>query len=243
MGIHSKRLDIPQHVRAAFQLEGVGVHTGEAWDHGLQFRRVVVSPASEAAAWSGKVREKIAGQLSGLRISRPVRATDGRLVVGGFAANEFAEGAPAARVDEAVAAALQLDEVLGGIEPPTAPSQSNPWAHADRTVWAGERVSGERVVAHLDFLSCCLFDGANPPMMSAFVPSLDLRPRGFTAALVIVDGLLSNAVDPRVLQRWECVPNLRALGRKALQYREASQIHENSNTRSNFERVAQLLSE
>ena len=243
MGTHSKRLEIPQHVLAAFQLEGTGVAVGAPWDYGLQFRRVVVSPAAETAAWSGKVREKIAGQSANLRISRPVRATDGRLVVGGFAANEFGDGAPAARVDEAVAAALVLDELLYGIEVPSSPSRPNPWTKADRTVWAGERIAGERVVAHLDFLSCCLFDGTNPPMLSTLVPSVDLRPKGFTAALVIVDGLLADAVDAKVLQRWDSVPNLRALARKALDYREASQLLDDSNVRSHFARVVQLLSD
>ena len=241
--MHSKRLEIPQHVLAAFQLEGKGVAVGAPWDYGLRFRRVVVSPAAETAAWSGKVRERIAGQSASLRVSRPVRATDGRLVVGGFAANEFGEGAPAARIDEAIAAALVFDELLDGIEAPSAPSRPNPWATADRTVWAGERITGDRVGAHLDFLSCCLFDGTNPPMLSALVPSLDLRPKGFTAALVIVDGLLADAIDAKVLQRWELVPNLRALARKAFDYREASQLLDDSNVRSNFVRVAQLLSD
>lgn len=228
---------------AAFQLEGTGVAVGAPWDYGLQFRRVVVSPAAETAAWSGKVREKIAGQSPKLRISRPVRATDGRLVVGGFAANEFVDGAPAARVDEAVAAALIFDDLLDGAEVPSVPSRPHPWAKADRAVWAGERIAGERVVAHLDFLSCCLFDGTNPPTLSTLVPSLDLRPRGFTAALVIVDGLLAEAVDAKVLQRWDSVPNLRALARRALAYREASQLLDDSNIRSKFALVAQLLSE
>lgn len=234
--------EIPQHVLAAFQLEGVGEPTSPAWDNGLRYGRVVVAPAGTAAAWSGKVRERLAGTVDGLRFSRPVRSTDGRLVVGGFVASEFAEGAPAARVDEAVAGALLFDAALERIEPPAAPTQPDAWAEADRDVWASERWDGEHVVAHLDFLASCLFDGSLPPTLASITPSWEPRPRGFTAALVIVDGLLAGAVDPGVMRRWAHIPHLRELAAKALEFRELAVAGAHSNSRSNFVRVSEIVS-
>lgn len=234
--------EIPQHVLAAFQLEGTGEPTSTAWDNGRRFGRVVVSPAGPAAAWSGKVRERLAGTLDGLRISRPVRSTDGRLVVGGFVASEFAEGAPAARVDEAVAGALLFDAALERTEPPAAPTRPDAWAEADRHVWASERWGDKHVVAHLDFLASCLFEGSLPPTLAGITPSLEPRPRGFTAALVIVDGLLAGAVDPGVMRRWAHIPHLGELAAKALEFRDLTSAGAESNVRSNFARVSGIVS-
>lgn len=234
--------EIPQHVLAAFQLEGTGEPTSPAWDNGRRFGRVVVSPAGPAAAWSGKVRERLAGTLDGLRISRPVRSTDGRLVVGGFVASEFAEGAAAARVDEAVAGALLFDAALERTEPPAAPTRPDAWAEADRHVWASERWGDEHVVAHLDFLASCLFEGSLPPTLAGITPSLEPRPRGFTAALVIVDGLLAGAVDPGVMRRWAHIPHLGELAAKALEFRDLTSAGAESNVRSNFARVSGIVS-
>lgn len=234
--------EIPQHVLAAFQLEGAGEPTSPAWDNALRYGRVVVAPASATAAWSGKVRERLAGTVDGLRISRPVRSTDGRLVVGGFAASEFAEGAPAARVDEAVAGALLFDAALERTEPPAAPTQPDAWAEADRHVWAPERWGGEHVVAHLDFLASCLFDASMPPTLAGITPSYEWRPRGYTAALVIVDGLLAGAVDPGVVRRWAHIPHLSELAAKALEFRELAAAGAHSNARANFARVAEIVS-
>lgn len=236
---------IPGHVLAAFQLEGPGEPTSPAWDNGLRFGRVVVSPAPAAAVWSAKARELLAGSAEGLRVSKPVRATDGRLVVGGFTANEFVPGTPAARVDEAVSGALLFDAALAPLTPPGTPSPQgpeDPWAEADRRVWAGEDLGGERTTAHLDFLSCCLFDGSLPPTLSAIAPSSDPRPRGYTAALVIVDGLLAGAVDAGVMRRWAHIPRIGELAAKALEFRRLAPGGQESNVRSNFERVARIVS-
>lgn len=236
---------IPGHVLAAFQVEGNGEPAGVAWDNGLRFGRVVIAPASPAAAWSGKAREKIAAACEGFRVARPVRATDGRLVVGGYAANEFADGAPAARVDEAVAAALRFDDAVRGLEPPAQTGGTeDAWAETDRAVWAGETWPGERVVAHVDFLQSCLFDQASPPVLTGVSPSVELRPRGYTAAVVIVDGLLAGAVDERVLTRWAHVPNLPELAAKALEFRERGPqaTAPQSNVSAIFERVRNLVS-
>ena len=106
-------MTIPEHVLSAFQVDGeVASIPDAAWGEAKQFGRIVISKALPTAAWSGKVRERIADHLEGVHVARPVRATDGRFVVAGYVANEFSPGAPAARVDEAVAAALALERAL-----------------------------------------------------------------------------------------------------------------------------------
>ena len=210
-------MTVPAHVLSAFQLDDeTPAPAGQFWDDGLRFGRVVLARATETSAWSGKSREK-AEPPEGLRISRPVRATDGRLIVGGYRATEFAPGEPRERVDEAVAAALRYDDAVAGIDVPAGES-SLTWIADDRAVWRGSVVSGG-VVAHLDFLAHLLFDGHAAPVLTDFAPSADLRPRGFTAALVMVDGLLAGAVDTDILARWSHVPRLQYLAQQAVEYR------------------------
>ena len=211
-------MTVPAHVLSAFQLDDeTPAPAGQFWDDGLCFGRVVLARATETSAWSGKAREK-AEPPEGLRISRPVRATDGRLIVGGYRATEFAPGEPRERVDEAVAAALRYDDAVTGIDVPAGESSLS-WIADDRAVWRGTAYSGDMVVAHLDFLAHLLFDGHAAPVLTDFAPSAGLRPRGYTAALVIVDGLLAGAVDTDILARWSHVPRLQWLAQQAVEYR------------------------
>ena len=211
-------MTVPAHVLSAFQLDDeTPAPAGQFWDDGLRFGRVVLARATETSAWSGKAREK-AEPPEGLRISRPVRATDGRLIVGGYRATEFAPGEPRERVDEAVAAALRYDDAVTGIDVPAGESSLS-WIADDRAVWRGTAYSGDMVVAHLDFLAHLLFDGHAAPVLTDFAPSAGLRPRGYTAALVIVDGLLAGAVDTDILARWSHVPRLQWLAQQAVEYR------------------------
>ena len=87
----------------------------------------------------------------------------------------------------------------------------------------------------------CLFDGMLPPTLSGFVPSAGFRPRGYTAAIVIVDGLLASAVDPGVIRRWAHVPRINELVRRAYAFREAGEGHLESNARANLRRVREIV--
>lgn len=232
--------ELPAHVLSAFQLDGTeGEPLGWAWGGGTRFGRAVVSPASAASAWSGKVREKIDSGAA-LRVARPVRATDGRLIVGGYTATEFAEGEPRQRIDEAVAAALYFDEAMSPFDPP-ADYRGEPRAEADRAMWRDAPSAPGGVVAHLDFLSCLLFAGDGPATLTDIVPSAGLRPRGYTAAIVLVDGLLAGAVDAAVIDRWAHVPSLRDLAQRALDYRVSCVDPAYANMRSKIEWVGSLL--
>ncbi|SDM14680.1 TIGR02569 family protein [Corynebacterium mycetoides] len=235
---------IPEHVLAAFQLDGLTpVQVGAPWDHGARFERVVVAPATSTSAWSAKVRERFSSP--GLLVARPVRATDGRVVVGGFKANDFMEGAPAARADEAIAAALAFDTAMADVAPP-AVERTDVWAEADRAAWddwTGSPEQSATGVAHLDFLACCVFSGALPPVLTDIVPSVEPRPLGYTAALALVDALLNNAVDDRVVSRWAHIPDLSSLAGRAVDFREAldDTLPAKSNNSANFARVRDLL--
>lgn len=233
---------VPAHVLSAFQLDGVsGEPLGRAWGRGARFGRVVLSRATETSAWSGKVREKMAPQPVLLRVSHPVRSTDGRLVVGGYTAGEFVAGRTRARIDELMAAALAYDDAVRGVAaPPSLRDDVN--GRADRAVWQGYEPAPDDVVAHLDFGARVLFDGDAPPALTELSPSAGLRPRGYTAALVMVDGLLAGAVDNAVVDRWAHVPGLRALAKRALEYREAAGPELEANTGSNLERVRAVVS-
>lgn len=234
-------MQIPEHVLSAFQLDGrPGTAAGPIWDNGVRFGRTVVAPANDAAAWSGKTRERIGDSGTRVRVSRPVRATDGRLVVGGFKATEFVEGEVLSRIDEAMAAALEYDTAIAGCEAPGA-TLTDAWSQADRAVWRGYQSGSGDVVAHLDFVSCLVTSGDMPPTLTDLVPSAAPRPRGYTAALVMVDGLLAGAVDTAVVERWAHVPDLRSLAERALEYREASARAAGSDISSNAGRVAGVV--
>ena len=234
---------IPEHVLSAFQLEGRGTPTSPAWDNGLRFGHVVVARATQTAAWSGKVRDKLGDSLGGVRFARPVRSTDGRLVVNGFCANEFAPGEPAARVDEAIAAALLIDAPLTQFNAPPAP-RDDAWAEADRAAWRGfdlDPAENQLVTAHIDFLACCLFSGTEAPVVTELVPSVNPRPRGYTAALTMVDGLLAGAVDDGVVSRWAHIPDVGFLAERALEFREIAARTAGANIGSRVSWVREVL--
>ena len=232
---------IPEHVLSAFQVDGIApTPLGDAWDRGARFDHVVIAPATATAAWSAKVRERFSSP--GLLLARPVRATDGRVVVAGFKANEYIEGEPAARADEAIAAALAYDKAMADVQGPSV-ERTDPWAEADREVWGTAASGPARCVAHLDFFACCIFSGTLPPALTDVVPSVEPRPTGYTAALTLVDALLTQSVDDRVISRWAHIPHLTDLAGKALEYREATlgELPPGSNAYSNIGRVRDLL--
>ncbi|MEU0541844.1 TIGR02569 family protein [Nocardia sp. NPDC005978] len=133
----------PEHVRATFGLREVGPVPLGNWDGGWRCGDVVLSPVTDhaRAAWSAKVRETL--RVDGLRLARPVRATDGRYVVSGWRADTYLEGVPEPRHDEVVSLSLRLHQVTERLERPRflAVAPVAPWvdvdvfAAADRAAW------------------------------------------------------------------------------------------------------------
>ena len=129
---------------------------------------------------------------------------------------------------------------MAGVEAPAA-DRGDAFATAERAVWRDYTPQPDDVVAHMDFASCLLFSGDMVPTLTDLVPSSGKRPRGFTAALVIVDGLLAKACDAAVLDRWAHVPGLPGLARRALEYRLACARAAGSDIRSIAEGVGRAL--
>ncbi|MGS2806107.1 TIGR02569 family protein [Nocardia sp. MW-W600-9] len=133
----------PEHVRATFGLREVTPVSLGDWDGGWRLGDVVLSPVADhaRAAWSAKVRETLA--VDGLRVARPVRATDGRYVVSGWRADTFVDGAPEPRYDEVVSVSLRLHKATAQLErprflvqPPVAPwVDVDVFVAADRAAW------------------------------------------------------------------------------------------------------------
>ncbi|MYW70933.1 TIGR02569 family protein, partial [Pseudonocardia sp. SID8383] len=91
---------LPEHVRTAFGVRETSprpvVWAGQrAWQCG----DVLLRPVSDhvVAAWSATVLENL--EVDGVRLARPVRSSDGRWVVGGWAASRHVPGVPEPRHD------------------------------------------------------------------------------------------------------------------------------------------------
>ncbi len=81
------------HVLATFGLRNVAPEPlGSGWSRGWRCGDVVLTPVTDhpRATWSAGVREVL--QVDGVRLARPVRSTDGRWVVSGWAADTFLVG-------------------------------------------------------------------------------------------------------------------------------------------------------
>ena len=137
----------PEHVCSTFGLRGVvPTPLGADWDGGWRCGDVVLSPVADhaRAAWSAKVRETLT--VDGVRLARPVRATDGRYVVSGWRADTFIEGAPEPRHDEVVSVSLRLHAATAQLERPRFLAQPPvaPWVDVDVFV-AADRAAWEAV--------------------------------------------------------------------------------------------------
>ncbi|PPI92973.1 TIGR02569 family protein [Nocardia nova] len=136
----------PEHVRATFGLREVSPVALGDWDGGWRCGEVVLSPVADhaRAAWSAKVRETL--QVDGVRLARPVRATDGRYVVSGWRADTYMDGTPEPRHDEVVSVSLRLHHATARLERPRFLVQQPiaPWVDVDVFV-AADRAAWESV--------------------------------------------------------------------------------------------------
>ena len=240
---------VPAHVVDAFQGEpGVPEPAGHGWDHGWRIGSYVYSRASGVAAgWSAKLRGNL--QVDGVRLARPVRSTDGRFVVAGWKASTWTDGDLSRRVDETVLVALRLADALAGQPAPPEPEGEDPFVLADRRAWEEDApeyrpIDGPLQVGHADLLACTLYHGTQAPAVTDLVPFSAPRPHGYTAALVIVDGLIAGAVDDGIVDRFRHIPGVDQLLLRAIAYRRhVNDLHpsSSSNARSHIRRVEDLL--
>lgn len=232
----------PEHVLSAF---GVRDDIPELLDSeavAYRFGDAVLVPAVSAAesAWSARLLHQL--RPEGVRVARPLRATDGRWVVSGWTAHRRLTGRPEPRHDEVVAASLRLHEATAKeSQPRFLPARDDLYARADRMAWQEQDVAldphaggdlftalaGRRrplttlrpQVVHGDLFGNVLFAGTEPPGIVDFTPYW--RPMGWAAAVVVVDALAWGGADDGLPQRWAHLPEWPQCLLRALLFRVA----------------------
>ncbi len=255
----------PLHVRAAFgvkEIEPELLDTGPQWRCGEVALRPITNPAE--ASWVAQTLDDL--QVPELRIGRPVRASDGRWVVGGWAAFRHVEGRPEPRYDEVVAASLRLHKATADLRVPRFLSaRADVFAMADRAAAGVEEarldpalggrlfdvVVGARKplglrpqVVHGDLFGNVLFDGDAVPGITDFTAYH--RPAEWAAAVVVVDALAWGGADDGILRRWSHLPEWPQALLHALLFRLAVHaLHPHSTEQSlrGIERAAHQITE
>ena len=146
--------------------------------------------------------------------------------------------------------ALKLADSLASVSEPTA-QRDDVFARAEAAAWqeTGEAYRSlapdtELCVGHADLLASTIFHHLLPPTIVDLVPTAALRPRGYTCALVIVDGMIAGAVDDSICDRFAHIRDIDQLLLRAVAYRRhVNNLHPEAkaNTRSHINRVEDLL--
>jgi uncharacterized protein (TIGR02569 family) len=208
-------------VRAAFgarDAEPELIDGGPAWRCGDVAIRPAGKPAE--ATWVAKTLDAL--DVENLRVARPLRSTDGRYVVGGWAATKYLSGRAEPRHDEVVEVAVKLHEATKDLTKPRfLDARTDLFAVADRCAWDEEKTEldqalGGRLfelltayrkpitlkpqVVHGDLFGNVLFAGDAAPAIIDFTAYW--RPAEYGAAVVVVDALSWGGADHGLLQRW-----------------------------------------
>jgi uncharacterized protein (TIGR02569 family) len=230
------------HVRAAFgvkEIEPEIIETGPQWRCGDVALRPIANPAE--ATWVAQTLGDLDMKVPEMRVGRPLRASDGRWVVGGWAAFRHVQGRPEPRYDEVVAASLRLHKATVDLTVPRFLSSRNDvFAMAERAAEGIEDapldpalggrlfdvLSGARKplglrpqVVHGDLFGNVLFDGDRAPGITDFTAYH--RPAEWAAAVVVVDALAWGGADDGILRRWSHLPEWSQVLLHALLFRLA----------------------
>jgi uncharacterized protein (TIGR02569 family) len=214
---------LPPHVRTAFGVAEVEpepvVWAGRrAWHCADVLIRPV--PDNAVAAWSASVLDGL--QVDGLRLARPIRSSDGRWVVAGWAACRFVPGTLEPRYDAVVEAAMRLHTATAGVPRPRLLDDRDDLLTRSAAGAFGERrlaldpatggdlyaqFAGHRTpvrlpsqVVHPELFGAVLFDDDDVPALIEMVPCW--RPKEWAAAVVVVDALAWGGAEEALLQRW-----------------------------------------
>lgn len=256
--------ELPPHVRSAFGVpdeppRAVQWSGRRAWHCGDLLIRPVADNA--VAAWSASVLDGL--EVEGLRLAKPVRSSDGRWVVAGWAASRYLSGALEPRYDEIIAVSLRLHEATAAITRPSvladrddllARSAAAAWG--ERSVPLDPATGGELFtelaelrrplelpdqLVHPELFGAVLFDNGVPALID-LVPAW--RPREWAAAVIVIDAIAWGHADAGLIERWAHLPEWSQCLLYALLYRLALHAqHPEASTRTlaGLERAVELV--
>ncbi len=233
----------PPHVLAAFGAtadppELLSGGSGSAYRSG----DIVLKPVGNTAEASFIATTFEQLRVSGMRVARPVRSSDGRWVVAGWSAGRFVSGRWEPRHSDIIRCSLALHSALAHLpQPRFLRERMNLHSWADRLAW-GEGVDefgqlgeghGARLmsdlaagrrpvdlpsqVVHGDMFGNVLFAGSAPPAVIDITPYW--RPVSWAAAVVAVDALSWGGAPNDLLDEWTELPQWPQMLRRALMFR------------------------
>ncbi len=222
--VGSSEAELPLHVRTAFgvaeqQPVAVGWAGGPAWRCGdVVIRAIADNPG---ASWSARVLDGL--HVEGVRLARPIRASDGRWIVAGWAACRYLDGALEPRYDAVVDAANRLHAATAAVPRPRLLDDRDDLLTRSAAAAFGEvklpldaarggalyaqlapyrtPVRAASQVVHPELFGAVLFDRAGAPGLIDLVPCW--RPKEWAAAVVVVDALAWGEADPSLIQHWD----------------------------------------
>jgi uncharacterized protein (TIGR02569 family) len=214
---------LPPHVRTAFGVADVEPRPvlwagRRAW----HCADVLIRPVADnaLAAWSAGVLDGL--HVEGMRLAHPVRSSDGRWVVAGWAACRFVPGTLEPRYDAMVEASLRLHAATAALTRPRLldgrddlPTRAAAAAWGERNLTLDPRaggvtfdeLAGRRLpvsltpqVVHAELFGAVLFDSEGVPALIDLVPAW--RPKEWAAAVIVVDAVAWGGADEGLLDRW-----------------------------------------
>ncbi|MFD1648335.1 TIGR02569 family protein [Pseudonocardia alaniniphila] len=256
---------LPQHVRTAFGVANEEprpvVWAGRrAWHCGDVLVRPV--PDNAVAAWSARVLDGL--EVERLRLARPIRSSDGRWVVAGWAACRFVSGTIEPRHDAVLEAAGRLHAATASLPRPALLDGRDDLLTRSAAAAFGERrlvldpatggelftglapyrspIRSEPQVVHPELFGSVLFDEDGTPALIELTPCW--RPKAWAAAVVVVDALAWGGADDGILQRWADQPEWPQMLLRGLLHRlalHAQHPEASVRTLAGLERVARLV--
>ena len=236
----------PDHVLTAFNAAGDALDRlvgGRSWRAGNTVVKPVDDPVE--ASWLASVLEL--RPVSGVRIARPIRSTDGRWVVSGWTAHRFVAGRTAPRFDEVRATGHALHEALADVaEPRFLRDRADLASWADRLAWGEVLDTEERLghghgatvyrelaalrrpvaspsqVVHGDLFGTVLFAGDADPAVVEVAPFW--RPAGWAVAVLAIDAVARGGAPIEVVGEWADGPDWPQLVRRAALFRLAASL-------------------
>ncbi len=229
----------PPSVLEAFDASGTLVPLeggqGSSWRAGNAVLKLL-DLSEEALAWQAEVFASIS--CDGFRVSHPLRAEDGSLVVDGWCAWEAVEGRhKERRWAEIIAVGGRFHAALAEVpRPEFIALRTDPWAIGDYVAWGDVPVSDFAHVKHLtrlasalkpvaarsqlihgDLTGNVLFDDRLPPAVIDLAPYW--RSTAFASAIVVADALVWEGAEEDILDAVTHIADFDQYLLRALVYR------------------------